>query len=389
MEDAGCFPLRKFVAPEFILGNDARFAAPRYARNFGIRKALVVTDSGVTGSGWTDEIVGELREANIEVTVFSGVTSNPRAEEVMNGAAAYVDEGCNGIIAVGGGSPMDCAKGIGIVSSAPERHILDFQGMDMVDVPAPPLICIPTTAGTAAEVSQFAIITDLARKLKVAIVSKAIVPDVALIDPVPTTTVDPHHTACTALDAFCHGMEAYVSAANSPVIDIHALEGIRLIWRNLLQALDSPEDLRLRGRLMLASLHSGLAFSNAGLGAIHALAHSVGGLADFSHGEANALLAAPVILQNFESAPERYRAIAETIGAITPGAPAAEVRDALVEDVVRMRKAAGISSTLGSLGVTKEDLPQLAANALLDPCLITNPRQLSQAEIEEIYASIL
>ena len=206
--------LRKFVAPEFIFGLEARRLAGRYAKNLGGQKILVVTDPGVIAAGWTKDVTESLEEANLAYTVFDGVTPNPRAEEIMAGAEIYQREGCNLIVAVGGGSPMDCAKGIGIVSTN-KKHILEFEGVDLVPIPGPPLICIPTTGGTSADVSQFAIIANMREKVKIAIISKTVVPDVALIDPVTLTTMDSYLTACTGLDALTHAIEAFVSTAHS------------------------------------------------------------------------------------------------------------------------------------------------------------------------------
>ena len=185
-----------------------------------------------------------LDEAGIESVLFSAVSPNPRDSEVMSGAELYRSEKCDAIIVVGGGSPMDCAKGIGIVSTN-NCHILDCEGVDNVSNPMPPLICIPTTAGTSADVSQFAIINNSAERVKIAIISKSTVPDVALIDPETTTTMDPYLTACTGMDALVHAIEAYVSNASSPLTDLHALQAIRLISANLLTAIAEPHNLSL------------------------------------------------------------------------------------------------------------------------------------------------
>ena len=246
MGENGEFELRKFVAPEFIFGINARNLAGRYAKNFGARKVLVVTDPGVLAAGWTDEVLATLRDEGLEYALFSSVTSNPKAEEVMQGARLYQSEGCNAIVTVGGGSPIDCGKGIGIVS-ANKRDILDFEGVDKVELSTPPLICVPTTAGSSADVSQFAIITDPQRQVKIAIISKMIVPDVSLIDPVPTTSMPPELTACTGLDALCHAIEAFVSTAHSPITDLFAMEAIGLVSSNLLPALDAPVFPGIRG----------------------------------------------------------------------------------------------------------------------------------------------
>ena len=198
--------------------------AGRYAQQFSASKVLVVTDRGVIEAGWLADIRQSLEDAGIPYHVFSNVTPNPRAAEVMEGAEVYGREGCNVIVAIGGGSPMDCAKGIGMVSSN-NMNILKFEGVDKIQMPVPPLILIPTTAGTSADVSQFCIISNRDELVKIAIISKALVPDVTLIDPGTTTTMDSYLTACTGIDALVHAIEAFVSTASGPLTDMHAIEG--------------------------------------------------------------------------------------------------------------------------------------------------------------------
>lgn len=377
--------LRKFVVPEFVFGAGARQLAGRYARNFGARKVLVVSDPGVIRTGWTTQVIDSLKDEDIPFTIFSQVTSNPRAGEVMAGVEAYQREGCNLIIAVGGGSPMDCAKGIGI-ASANRRDVLEFEGVDQVPVPGPPLICIPTTAGSSADVSQFAIITDLARRVKIAIVSKMVVPDVALIDPVTTTTMDAELTAFTGMDALVHGVEAFVSNANSPITDLHALKAINLVMENLLPAVASPGNISLRKQMMLGSLHAGLAFSNASLGAVHAMAHSLGGFLDFPHGETNAILLEHVISYNFETAFDRYLRIGEAMGLeLKPG----REKESILGAIQHLQKAIGIDQSLGQIGLKRADIPALAEKAMQDACMVTNPRRPVQRDIEVIYEEAL
>ena len=385
MESQSQWDLRKFVVPEFIFGVGARYLAGRYARNFGARKVLVVSDPRVIEAGWTKQVTESLAAERLPYTVFSQVTANPRAEEVMAGVEIYQSEGCNVIVAVGGGSPMDCAKGIGI-ASANKRHIFDFEGADQVPLPGPPLICVPTTSGSSADVSQFAIITNLARRVKIAIISKTVVPDVALIDPVTTTTMDASLTAFTGMDALVHAIEAYVSNASSPITDLHALEAVRLVTGNLLQAIANPTDVGLRGQMMLGSLHAGLAFSNASLGAVHAMAHSLGGFLDFPHGETNAILLEHVILYNFDTVPDRYRCIGQAMG-LDMGT--GDEREALVEAVRRMRKAVGVDQSLRQIGLHEEEIPELAHKAMQDSCMVTNPRRPTQKDIETIYGNAL
>jgi alcohol dehydrogenase len=380
--------LRKFVAPEFIFGAGARHLAGRYARNFGARKVLIVTDLGVIAAGWADQVAASLRNEGVPYVVFSAVESNPRAEQVMTGAQVYQSEGCNVIVTVGGGSPMDCAKGIGIASSN-QKHILAFEGVDQVPVPGPPLICIPTTAGTSADVSQFAIITDARRMVKIAIVSKTVVPDVALIDPVATTTMDAYLTACTGMDALVHAVEAFVSNAHSPITDLHALEAISLVTTNLLPVIASPENIELRSRMMLGSLHAGLAFSNASLGAVHAMAHSLGGFLNLPHGECNAILLSHVVAFNFDTLPERYQRIGQAMGLGLGGMSFDEQKATILAELTRLREAAGVNRTLGQIGVHRSDIPSLAEKAMRDACMVTNPRRPVQRDIELIYEAAI
>ncbi len=353
-----------------------------------MRKVLVVTDPGVANCGWTDHVTQSLADEGVDYSIFRDVTPNPKTEEVLEGARVYADEKCDSLIAVGGGSPMDCAKGIGIVSTNGGR-IIDYEGVDKVNYPLPPLIFVPTTAGTSADISQFAIITDTNRKVKIAIVTKTIVPDVALIDPETTTSMDSDLTANTGLDAYCHAFEAYVSNANSAVTDAHALEAIKLITEALPKVINNLSDLQLRGKMMLGSLFAGLAFSNASLGAVHAMAHSLGGLLDVPHGACNAILLEHVVEFNFVFAVERYRRIAVAMGLEVKSLDDSEAKLALVNELGRISKIVGIKSGLRDMGMTDRDIKLLAENSLKDPCLVTNPAQPTQSDIERIYEKAL
>jgi alcohol dehydrogenase class IV len=388
MEQYSPFEMRKFVAPEFIFGRGAMGIVGRYIKNLGVKKAMIVTDQGVIDAGWSGAVEKLVKESGIPFILYSGVTANPKDSEVMEGSEIYSREGCDVIVAVGGGSPIDCAKGIGIVSTN-NQDILEFEGVDCVPLPGPPLICIPTTAGSSADVSQFAIIHDSPRKVKIAIVSKALVPDVALIDPVTTTTMSPELTAETGMDALCHAFEAYVSNASSPVTDVNALKAVSLVTGNLVKACTSPGDMRYRDGMMLASLLAGLAFSNASLGVVHAMAHALGGLLALPHGECNAILLEHAVRFNFSSAVKRYADLAVAMGVITGGMTDENIKDALVNELGNLRRKAGITATLASMGVGKNMLPQLAEFAYADPCMVTNPRDASIAEIEGIFAGAL
>ncbi|WP_166263290.1 alcohol dehydrogenase-like regulatory protein ErcA [Marinobacter caseinilyticus] len=380
--------LRKFVSPEIVFGAGARKAVANFASNFGARKVLLVSDPGVQAAGWVAEIEDLLRMGGLEFVTYLGVTSNPKVDEVMAGAELYQSANCDIIVAIGGGSPMDCAKGIGIVS-AHGRSILDFEGVDTIRVPSPPLILIPTTAGTSADVSQFAIISDPLRRFKFSIISKAVVPDVSLIDPEVTETMDDFLTACTGVDALVHAIEAYVSTGSGPLTDSHALEAIRLINQYLEPLVSNPSDSQLREHIMLASMQAGLAFSNAILGAVHAMSHSLGGFLDLPHGLCNAMLLEHVIAYNFPSAEERFKRVAETMGIDTRGMTMATVKARLLARVVLLKRAVGLEAKLAELGVKTSDIPSLSGFAMQDPCILTNPRKSSQRDVEVVYEEAL
>ncbi len=380
--------LRKFVAPEFIFGSGARLLVGRYAINFGARKVLIVTDPGILAMGLVDPVLDALKVEGIDYEIYSNIKPNPTAHQVMEGAEFYLNNNCNFIVAVGGGSPMDCAKAIGIVSSN-RREVHEFEGVDKVPIPSAPLICIPTTAGSAADVSQFAIITDSERKLKMAIVSKTVVPDVALIDPETTLTMDKSLTIATGFDVLSHAIEAYVSNASSPITDLHALEAIRLVTSNLIPTINDLGNIELRGKMMLSSLNAGLAFSNASLGLVHAMAHSLGGLLDLSHGECNALLLDPVVEFNFEAESEKYKEIARAFGLEVNGLRDEDVKMALTKGIKDLKDEAHMNYSLKHVGVKGEDIPELARKAMNDACIITNPKRPSQSDVEEIFKNAL
>ncbi len=374
------FALRKFVAPEILFGKGALALADRYARNLGGSKVFIATDAGVIAYGWLDPVLESLEQEELDCTVFSDILPNPTASMVMKGARIFSDEGCDLILALGGGSPMDCAKAVGAVH-ANGRHVSEFVGVDRIPLPCPPVVCIPTTAGSAADVSQFSIIKNEVTKVKNAIVSKSIVPDVALVDPRTTLTMDRNLTAATGLDALTHAVEAYVSKASSDLTDLHALRAIRLVGEFLPKTLDDLSNIDYRNGMMLASLHAGLAFSNASLGVVHALSHSLGGLLDLPHGECNSLLLRWGVEANFSAAPDRYAAILEALGgSVSSPEPLPE----LLERLDALRAKAGIPGRLRELGLREEQLSLLAETGEHDPCMLTNPFFFGHDELEAL-----
>ncbi len=374
--------LRKFVAPEYIFGIGAYKQGVSYCKKFMGNKVLIVSDSGLLKTPWMKELQDDFQNAGIAYTLFTEVSPNPRDFEVMQGARIYQNNKCDIILAIGGGSVMDCAKGIGIVASN-KKDIRDYEGVDTIRIPIPPLICIPTTGGTSADVSQFAIIVNSEERYKMAIISKALVPDIALIDPVLLTTMDPYLTACTGMDALSHAFEAFGSKSSSSFTDLYAQEAIKLIYHYLPKTLEDPENLQHRGRVMLASLYAGLAFSNASLGCIHSLSHSLGGYMDFPHGECNAILLPFVIDYNYTEASNRYHHVAQILDLPFKNSQGESFKKNMLDFLMTFKRSVGIAQSLGQKNVTSDLIPILSKQALKDPCNATNPRE---PKLEDFYA---
>jgi len=380
--------LRKFVAPEIVTGVDARLMIGRYIVHFAAKKPMVVTDRNLQSYPWFIDIIEEIKKCVKDYCVFDQVSSNPRDYEVMQGADKFISERCDLIIAVGGGSPIDCAKGISIVSTN-GGNILEYEGVDEINLPGPPLICIPTTAGASADVSQFAIICDTTNKIKKAIISKKVVPDLALIDVVPLMTMDTYLTACTGMDALTHAIEAYVSNAQSHLTNVHALEAIHLISETIEAACKPDREVNTMYKMMMGSLQAGLAFSNASLGLVHAMAHSMGGLLDLPHGECNSILLEQVIDLNFDAVPERYALVAEKMQVEIKDLNKEQIKFALLERIRTLRKNLGIKDVEEAEGLNEKILDKLAEDAMEDPCIITNPRTVTKEEIRTIFERIM
>lgn len=380
--------IRRFLTPEILFGTGTLEATGSFARGFGVRRALLVSDAGVVAAGWTDRVASSLEKAGIAAVLFSGVTPNPKDTEVKAGVSMYESQGCEMLVAVGGGSPMDAAKAIGVVMSN-GGDVARFEGIDAIEQPGPPLVCIPTTAGSSADVSQFAIITDTRRELKMALVSKAMMPDLAIIDPRTATTMNPSLAADTGIDALVHAIEAYVSTFSSSLTDVHALRAVTLVGRHLGESCLHRDCLKSNEQMMQAALHAGLAFSNASLGAIHAMGHALGSQTDGIHGVCVGALLEAVIQHNYPCAAARYDELtchlAMGMGIPSPSAGP----DALCHTLRQLKTRIGFQPDLLRMPDLRRHVPAMARQAANDPCMLTNPRHLSLEEIEGIYEQVL
>ncbi len=379
--------LLKFEIPEVVFGRGALGQIGDCAGRLGGERVLLVTDPGVAAAGWVDEAIGHLRDAGLDWAVFDNVVTNPRDFQVEQGIQLYRRKRCDVIVAVGGGSPIDTAKGIAILASN-HGAIHEYEGCNLVTQPIPPLVCAPTTAGTGADVSQFSIIADTRRKVKMTLLSRAIMPDVSLIDPRLLTTLSLEMIAATGMDALTHAVEAYVSSLAWPMTDPHALHAIELVGRHLREAARAKSPAALDG-MFIACLEAGIAFSNAILGAIHALAHPLGALYDIHHGVANAVLLPAVVRKNMGYALSRFADIAHALSPETRGRGVRAAAEAVPEMLDALIADIGLPSRLSELGVDPADIPALAEMAQVDPCMLTNPYCYSKAEIESMYRDAL
>ena len=380
--------LEKFLIPETIFGVGSLAEVGAAARRAGGSRALLVTDPGVLAAGWVESALPHLRAAGLAVEVWHGVTPNPKDHEVEAGFDVYRERGCDVVVAIGGGSPIDAAKAISVLSGNGGR-ILDYEGIDTVGKPIPPMVMVPSTGGSGADVSQFCVITDTTRRIKCTIAGRALVPDISVTDPSLLTTMPPELSAHTALDALSHGIEAYVSRAASFLSDGHALAAIRGVLEHLLPTMDDPGDLRAREGIARASLQAGIAFTNALLGATHAIAHQIGGYLEVPHGLLNAILLPHVMRFNAATHPERFTGVAAAMGVETERLTPQEAAEAAIATVQRLREKVGIPSGLAKVGVRREHLPRFAENALHDAYITTNPRAVSKEDVEQICLAAL
>ena len=380
--------LAKFHAPEIVFGPDALAELGHCAARLGARRPFLVTDPGLIEAGWVDEAVACLRQSELYPALWHDVTPNPKDHEIEAAFSRYAESGSDVIIGLGGGSCIDAAKGVAILSGNGGR-ILAYEGVDKVVRPIPPTVMVPSTSGTGADVSQFAIVTDTAARNKITIISRTLVPEISVIDPRLLTTMPDWLNASTGLDALTHGIEAFVSRAHNPLTDRHALYSVALITRHLLRSQLRPSETASRLAMAQGSLEAGLAFTNAILGATHAMSHQVGGQLDAPHGVVNAVLLPHVIMFNAEVSPGRFVPLAEAAGIRTEGVPPAEAALLLAEAVRKLADEVGVPKGLAELGVTDDLVPQLARLTLKDACLATNPRPADARDIEALFRAAL
>ncbi|WCK52561.1 iron-containing alcohol dehydrogenase [Aneurinibacillus sp. Ricciae_BoGa-3] len=376
--------ISKFVMPEIIFGKDSLQQAGECCLRLGAKKVLVVSDPGVMEAGWVDKVTDICRTSHLPYEIFYEITANPKDYEITRGVDIYQACECDAIIGVGGGSAIDAAKAIAILATN-GGTIHDYEGVDKIEVPLPPLLMIPTTAGSGSEVSQFSVIVDSKRHVKMTIISKSLIPDIAITDPYTLVTKNRDLTAETGMDVLTHAIEAFVSAAATPLTDVQAKNAMILVAKYLRPSVASRTNEEAKTAMAMASLQAGLAFSNAILGAVHAMSHAVGGYLDMPHGKLNAILLPYVMEYNFLAAPERFLQIAELLGQNIGGMASCEAGKLAIHHVKQLAADIGIPPRLSDIGLREEHIEQMSDAASKDVCIITNPRDIAIKDLEEIF----
>lgn len=381
--------MNKFMLNETSYhGAGAIAAIPEEIKSRGFKKAFVATDPDLIRFGITARVTDLLDKAGIPYEVYSDIKANPTIENVQNGVAAIKACGADCIVAIGGGSAMDTAKAIGIIVTNPEyADVRSLEGVAPTKNPCVPIIAVPTTAGTAAEVTINYVITDVEKKRKFVCVDGHDIPVVAVVDPDMMSTMPAALTAATGMDALTHAIEGYITKGAWELSDMFHLKAIEIISRSLRAAVANEAD--GREGMALGQYVAGMGFSNVGLGVDHSMAHTLSAYYDMPHGKACATLLPAVMAFNADYTGEKYREIARAMGVAGVDAmSAAEYRAAAVEAVRKLAEDVGIVTSLKGV-VKEEDLPQLSLDAYNDACRPGNPRDVSVEDIEAIYRSLL
>ncbi len=377
-----------FIPPVNKIGMGCLTEAVTLIKNYGYRQALIVTDRVLKEIGVVGKVQALLADVGIKSAIYDGTNPNPTTINVEEGLDVLRQHNCDCVISLGGGSPHDCAKGIALVATN-GGDIRDYEGVDCSTKPQLPLIAINTTAGTASEMTRFCIITDVERHIKMAIVDKNVTPILSVNDSTLMAGMPKGLTAATGMDALTHAIEAYVSTAANPITDACALKAVTMISRYLRRAVENGNDMEARENMAYAQFLAGMAFNNASLGYVHAMAHQLGGFYDLPHGVCNAVLLPRVQKFNAKVSAVRLKEIAAAMGVDVQALNDEEGAEACIQAISQLAKAVNIPSGLSELNVKKEDLPILSTNALKDACGFTNPIQASHEEIVAIFSAAM
>mgnify|MGYP001162074107 FL=1 len=357
--------------------------AGEFLKNHGAQNVFVVTDQGIRNAGLLDPVLRSLEEHGLKYAIFDKTVPDPSAESVMEGLDQLRRQPHDHILALGGGSSIDTAKGIAIMA-VNKGHILDYEGVNKIPQPGLPVVAIPTTAGSGSEVTASTIITNLKTSFKAAVISPYVFPKAALLDPALTGKMPQELTAATGMDALTHAIESYTSKTATPFSRALAIEAVRMIARNIRKAYFVGSDLESREQMLVASAMAGMAFSQSRLGNVHAISHTLGGVFHIPHGVANAALLPYVMMYNLPACPEKMKDIAEALGCRVDGLSPTEAGERAVHAVAELNRTLNIPSNLRELGVDLKALPKLVEDAMRSGNVLVNPRWTRPSDIEKI-----
>ena len=383
--------INRFILNEVsYFGPGAREVLPKEITRLGLHKAFVVTDKDLVRFGVADKVLVVLQAAGIPYEVFSEIKPNPTVSNVKAGVNACAVSGADFILAIGGGSSMDTAKAVGIITNNPEfSDVVSLEGVADTKKKSVPIIALPTTAGTAAEVTINYVITDEVNEKKMVCVDPNDIPVVAIVDAELMYTLPKSLTAATGLDALTHAIEGLITKGAWEMSDMFEIKAIEMIVRYLETAVNEPSNAEARNGMAVAQYIAGMAFSNVGLGVVHGMAHPLGAIFDIPHGVANALLL-PVIMEfNAPAALGKYVDIAKAMGVYVTGMSPEEAAKAAVDAVKALSVRVGIPQHLAELGIKAGDLDRLAEAAFADVCTPGNPREVTKEIILELYKKAL
>lgn len=352
----------------------------------GFKKIFIVTDKDLLKFGVVEKVTSVLDAAKIEYTIFSNVKQNPTVAQVKEGVIAFSISGADAIVAIGGGSPIDTAKGIGIISNNPEfADVVSLEGVADTKKKSVPIIALPTTAGTAAEVTINYVITDEENVKKMVCVDPNVIPVLSIVDAELMLSLPPSLTAATGMDALTHAIEGYITKGAWEMSDMFELKAIEMIAKHLPVVVKNPSDVVARDGMAVAQYIAGMGFSNVGLGLVHGMAHPLGAYYDIPHGVANALLLPIVMEYNTESSIAKYVDIARAMGIKVDHLSLSDAAQAAVDAVKNLAIEVGIPEKLQLLNVKEEDLERLSQSAFEDVCTPGNPREVQLSDILELY----
>ena len=366
------------------MGVNCLTEVPKYIKENEFKNGLIVTDSVLVQIGLVGKVTELLEKNDIGYVIYDGTKPNPTVKNVNDGLSLLKENECDFVISLGGGSPHDCAKGIALLATN-GGDIKDYEGVNKSKYPQLPLITINTTAGTASEMTIFSIITDEDRHIKMALVDKHMTPVMAVNDPMLMVAMPKSLTSATGMDALTHSIEAYVSTNATPITDACAEKSIELIAKYLKRAVENGNDIKARDMMAYAEFLAGMAFNNASLGYVHAMAHQLGGFYDLPHGVCNAVLLPHVQEFNAKVSAERLKKVASIMGIDVDEMTNEEGAKACIEAIKDLSKSIGIPSGLKELGAKEEDFDVLAENALKDACGLTNPVVATHKDIVQIF----